>query len=41
MADGGRKNAMYLAEKINLVIREIRAENIVQVFMDGANKAKL
>lgn len=39
MADGGRKNATYLAEQINIVIREIGAENIVQVIMDGANKA--
>ena len=39
MAEGGRKNATYLAEQISSVIREVGAENIVQVVMDRANKA--
>jgi hypothetical protein len=39
MADGGRKNAAYLAEQISIVIRDVGADNIVQVIMDGANKA--
>jgi hypothetical protein len=39
MADGGRKNAAYLAEQICIVIRDVGAENIVQVIMDGVNKA--
>jgi hypothetical protein len=39
MADGGRKNAMCLAEQICIVIREVGGGNIVQVIMDGANKA--
>ena len=34
-----KENAAYLAEQIIDVIREIGAENIVQVIMDGANKA--
>ena len=39
MADGGRKNAAYLAEQICIVIRDVGAENIVQVIMDGVKKA--
>ena len=34
MAEGGRKNATYLAEQISSIIREVGAENIVQVVMD-------
>ncbi len=39
MAEGGLKNATYLAEQIISVIREVGAENTVQLIMDGANKA--
>ena len=39
MADGGRKNAVYLAEQISIVIRDVGADNIVQVIMNRANKA--
>ena len=39
MAEGGRKNVTYLAKQIRSVIREVGAENNVQVVMDGANKA--
>ena len=39
IAEGGRKNATYLAEQISKVIREVGAQNIFQVVRDGANKA--
>ncbi len=40
MADGGRKNAAYPAEQIIIVIKEVGAENIVQVIM-GRSKQTL
>ena len=43
IAEEGRKNATYLAEQLSSVIsrfREVGAENIVQVVVDGANKAR-
>ena len=39
-AEGGRKNATYLAEQISSVIREVGVEKLVQIVMDGANKAR-
>ncbi len=39
MAEGGRKNAAYLASHTIDGIKEFGAENVVQVFIDGANKA--
>ena len=39
MAEGGKKNAAYLADQINSVIKEVGGEHIVQVIMDGANRA--
>ena len=39
MAEGGKKNAAYLADQINSVIKEVGGELIVQVIMDGANRA--
>ena len=39
MADGGRKNTLYLAEQLCIVIRQVGVEKIVQVIMYGANKA--
>ena len=36
MAEGGKKNAMHIAEQINMVIREIGAENIGKVITDGS-----
>ena len=38
-AEGGRKKTTYLAEQISSVIREVGAQNIFQVVMDGANQA--
>ena len=40
MAEGGGGNATYLAEQISSFIRDVGAENIVQVVVDGANKAR-
>ena len=39
MAEGGRKDAQYLAEAIISEIKSVGPENVIQVIMDGANKA--
>ena len=39
MAEGGKKDAVYIAANILSVVDEFGAEDVVQVIMDGANKA--
>ena len=39
MAAGGKKDAAYIACKVISVVKEFGAEDVVQVIMDGANKA--
>ena len=40
MAEGGKKDAAYIACNVISVVKHFCAEYVVQVFMDGANKAK-
>ena len=39
MAEGGKKNAAYIACNVISVVKDFGAEDVVQVIMDGANKA--
>ena len=39
MAEGGKKDAAYIACDVVSVVNEFCAEDAVQVIMDGANKA--
>jgi hypothetical protein len=36
---GGKKDAAYIASNLISVIKQIDAEDVVQVIQDGANKA--
>ena len=40
MTEGGKKDAAYIASNVISVVKHFCAEDVVQVFMDGANKAK-
>jgi hypothetical protein len=39
MAEGGRKDAAYIASQTISTIEEFGPKNVVQVIMDGANQA--
>ena len=39
MAEGGKKDAAYIACNVISVVKHFYAEDVVQVIMDGANKA--
>ena len=39
MAEGGKKDAAYIASNVISVVKKFGAEDVVQIIMDGANKA--
>ncbi len=39
MAEGGKKDAVYIALNLISVVKQVDAEHVVQVIQDGANKA--
>jgi hypothetical protein len=39
VANGGRKDAQYLADALIAEIRSVGPENVVQIIMDGANRS--